>query len=186
MFNEVEETIIAILKDGESGLVGGNRQDWHVPASNITRQPPNLRSRNGLPAVSFRISEFSVDEANYAGIGELQESGDMLIESTTLKFDLSCCLDIWTLKQDRGNAIARKVIEILLTMRDRIGIERSDYRILSIRPVAGREMPVSQEGRPVFKRRLDYRIESELIIQIERRPIQDVIIERVRWRESHE
>jgi len=188
VFNEIEEAIVAALADGEKGLPSDGEQGWYVPTANIGRQPPNLQAylEAVLPAVCFAVSEFSVAEEGFAGIGELEEAEEGLTEICKLKFDLLYRLDAWATELDNANAIAQKAVEILMLARDGLMIEGDDYRLLKMRPVAGRDVPVELEGATVFRRQLDYRIESELLIEILQPAIKEVVIEKVEWEVSEE
>lgn len=189
MFNEIEETIVAILADAETGLPSDAGQPWHVPADHVGRLPPDLQGdpSGDLPAVAFAVSEFDVGADGYApfghGIGEVEEDDEGLTEIRTLRFDLLYRLDVWAADPDGVNAIAQRAVEILLRTRDELAVEDDDYRLLAIRPLAGRALPPSEQtgSTTVFRRQLDYRIESELLIKERPTPIREVVIREVAW-----
>jgi hypothetical protein len=183
VFNEIEEAIVAALRHERRGLPSDDEELWYVPATNIGRLPPDLQGNLNalLPAVSFAVSEFDVVEEEFAGIGELEEVEQGLREIRGLKFDTLYHLDVWATELDRVNAITQKAIKILLRERARIRVQRGDYRLLRIRPRAGRNVPVELERAAVFRRQLDYRIESELLIRTLHTPTAEVVIEEVEW-----
>jgi hypothetical protein len=188
VFNEIEEAIVAALRHERRGLPSDDEELWYVPAANIGRPPPDLQGdlSTVLPAVSFAVSEFDVVEEEFAGIGELEEVEQGLREICGLKFDVLYHLDAWATELDRANAITQQAIKILLRERARIRVQRGDYRLLRIRPRAGRNVPVEVGGNTVFRRQLDYRIESELLIRTLHTPIEGVVIEEIELQVNEE
>ncbi len=187
MLNEIEETIVAVLADAETGLPSDAGQPWHVPAEHVGRLPPDLQGNptDSLPAVAFAVSEFDMGVDRYGqlgrGTGEMEED-DGLTEIRTLGFDLLYHLDVWAADLDEVNAIAQRAVEVLLRARDEMAVEGDDYRLLAIRPLVGQALPIEQAGpTTVFRRQLDYRIESELLIKEPATPIREVVIEEVAW-----
>lgn len=184
MFNEIEQAIVAVLADAAKGLPHDSGQPWYVPVAHIGRRPPDLKGNlaNVLPAVCFALSEFTMAEDGF-GIGELAGEAESRTELRKLRFDLLYHLDVWATGLDQANAIAQKAVECLLWARDGlVGTRGDDYRLLEIRPVAGRDVPLQLQGATAFRRQLDYRIESELLMTITHVPIREVIIEKVEWK----
>jgi hypothetical protein len=188
VLNEIEEAIVAVLADADSGLPSGAGQPWHVAAARIGRLPPDLQgSLSGkLPAVAFAVVQFTVGEDGYAGVGEVEADGEGLAEIQTLRFDLLYHLDVWATDLDQAQAIVQKAVEVLLQAREGLAVEGDDYRLLALRPLAGRALPAEEAGSStVFRRQLDVQIESELLIKTHPTAIREVIVEKVEW-EIHE
>jgi hypothetical protein len=188
VFNEIEETVVAALRHEQSGLPSDDEASWYVPAAHIGRMPPDLRGNlsAALPAVSFAVSEFDVIEEEFAGIGECEKVEQGLKEIHGVKFDILYHLEVWATEPDRVNAISQQAIEILLRERDRIEVQGDDYRLLRMRPRAGRDVPIELEHATVFRRQLDYRVESELLIETLYTPIEGVVIEEIGWQVDEE
>jgi hypothetical protein len=184
VLNEIEEAIVALLADADSGLPSGAGQPWHVAATRIGRQPPDLQGNlsDKLPAVALAVAQFTMGADGYAGIGEVQQDGEGLAETQTLRFDLLYHLGVWATDLDRANAIAQKAVEVLLQAREGLAVEGDDYRLLAMRPLAGRALPDEEaSSSTVFRRQLDCQVESELLIKTHPTAIREVIVEKVEW-----
>ncbi len=182
MLNVIEEAVIARLKSRSSGLPSDSDKPWYVPRGHIRRQPPDMSGRLSrvLPAVCFANVDFTVEESPFEGIGEIRSAGQAdLVELRRLKFNLLYHLDIWAEEMDGANEIAQKAVAILLSAREQLLGMRENYQISEMKLVAGRGVPEEREG--VFRRQLDYFIESELITEIPQPAIREVTVKEVGW-----
>jgi hypothetical protein len=180
MLNEIEEAVIACLKDTASGLPGDNTKPWYVPESHIRRQPPDLNGSlsESLPAVCFANADFTLEDMPFSDIGEiLKENQDTLVEQERTKFALLYHLDIWTQDMNSANEIVQKVIVTIGTAAEQLLRVKDDYQVTEMKLLAGRS--VSEEQQGIFKRQLDYFIASELITQTRLTPIKHIFIKKV-------
>jgi hypothetical protein len=180
MLNEIEEAVIACLKDTGGGLPSDNSKLWYVPEAHIRRQPPDLSGslNQSLPAVCFANVDFTTEEKPFEHIGELRKEDEMtLIEKDRTKFELLYHLDIWTQDINSANEIVQKAIVILRTIGEQMFGLKENYQITEMKLLAGRSVPEERDG--VYRRQLDYFIRSEIITETRLPAIREIFIKKV-------